>query len=183
MDKTKLVLTLLLMGTTLGLGLPQRRPVSKVYRQELKIREIQRQLKQTELKLDEAIIAKTELVLRYEWLCKCLGVDTKIVRDDKAWPKRRFIKPMRIGQKAFMFAPDILKVHYVIDKDTAMMTLWGAMVKKVWLKGVSTAGMEQGDSYSFSYPLKVTGSRIWGGDSFYVLEPTTLPEIKQEAIQ
>ncbi len=175
----KLIAVLMLAGIALGQGRGPRRG-SELYLLRDKYKLLTRQLKDTELKLAKAELSNSTLVFRYEWLCKCLGVDTAIVRNDLAWPAMRFTRPMRKGQKAFILAPDILTVYYVMSKDAVVMTLRvsGVLAEKVWLTGINTAGMKDGDRTSFTQPFKVTGTRIYMGESLYILEPTTLPEIK-----
>lgn len=195
----KLIIVLMLVGIVWGQGRGPRRG-SELYRLRDKYKLLSRQLKDTEIelakalaealaeaelaeiKLAEAELVTSVLVFRYEWLCKGMGVNTAIVRDDSAWPAPRFTMPMSKGQKAFVKFPASLTVYYVMNKDTVVMTLKmpGGYTAKVWVKGVSTEGMKQDSIYTFTHPFKVTGAQVYGGDSLYVLEPTTLPEIKAD---
>ncbi len=175
----KFVVVLMLAGVVLGRGYEPRRG-SELYRLRDKYKLLQRKQKLTEIALAQVALDKSTLVFRYEWLCKCMGVSTAIVRDESAWPAKRFTQGMRKGQKAFVNEPDTLTVYYVMSKDAVVMTLRipGVYSGKVWLKGVSTTGMKQDLKYSFTHPFKVTGTQIYMGESLYVLEPTTLPAIK-----
>jgi len=179
----KVIITIALVAVVISLQIAwaqsqEPRRGSELYRLRRRYSDLLREYKKLEIKMADMEKQHANIIMRYEWLCKCVGIDSSVVNDDSIWPAMQFDWPLSKGQKAFIKYPDYLTVYYVLDEKAAIMTFHrNRSAKKVWVTGIDTAGFRQDARKVFDIPFEIVGTRIYGGESLYVLTPTKMPQI------
>jgi len=179
----KVIITIALAAVVVSLQVAwaqsrEPRRGSELYRLRQRYSDLLREHKRLEIKVADMERQHANMIFRYQWVCKCVGIDTSIVNDDSIWPAMQFKWPLSKGQKALVLYPDQFSVYYVFDKDTAVMNFRvGSHLTKVWLTGINTDGFKQNAVKIFNTPFEIVGTRIYGGESLYVLTPTKMPQI------
>jgi hypothetical protein len=88
-----------------------------------------------------------------------------------------FQLPLTVGQTAFLGENTSCRVSQVLDESNMIVFMTVDSDKNtVWLSGISTKGMTDGSLFTYEWPLKITGTKIYKtvldvSNTVFVLEP------------